>query len=173
MRYVWDDEYTVRLLDGLPPSVPAFVSESPDGHYNIYINARLNGIQQREALDHELRHIARGDLDSGRYIYEIEDYTPRLPTHNPLGIPGVIMASDLAHRHQLRAVQVTPEPDPQPRRPVVRPIHPVPPIPTYTSWPPSPDQLTREQYTLIYGTPEQIRQYFYNRTIENRMVAGL
>lgn len=45
-----------RLVD-LPPKIKATVSTSPDGCYNVYINARLNSEQQQQAADHEMRHI--------------------------------------------------------------------------------------------------------------------
>lgn len=45
-----------RLVD-LPPNIKATVSTSPDGCYNVYINARLNSQQQQQAADHEMRHI--------------------------------------------------------------------------------------------------------------------
>ena len=43
------DEYTVRLLD-LPEGVGGFVTESPDGFLNIYINARHSWHGQRRFL---------------------------------------------------------------------------------------------------------------------------
>ena len=45
-----------RVVD-LPHKVKAAVSTSPDGCYNVYINARLNSEQQQQAADHEMRHI--------------------------------------------------------------------------------------------------------------------
>ncbi len=45
-----------RVVD-LPPSVRATVSTSPDGCYNVYINARLDKKRQKKAADHEMRHI--------------------------------------------------------------------------------------------------------------------
>ena len=113
MRKVGEDEYTVRLLDDLPPSTQGFVTISPDGHYNVYLNARLNDVQQQEGFKHEYRHIANDDFFNGLPIREVEaEDQPRLRTHNPLGIPGVFMASDLLPRRErmkLHAVQVTPD----------------------------------------------------------------
>ena len=87
------DNCTVRLTDRLPLRVGGFVAESPDGHLNIYLNARLAAARQRRSLDHELDHIRRGDLHSGRPICEIEAVHRRAP--GLLGIPGLRRASDL------------------------------------------------------------------------------
>ena len=107
------DNCTVRLTDRLPLRVGGFVAESPDGHLNIYLNARLAAARQRRSLDHELDHIRRGDLHSGRPICEIEAVHRRAP--GLLNIPGLMRARDLA------AVKQTPLPPPQ--------ITPDPPTP--------------------------------------------
>ncbi len=65
------DEYDVRLLD-LPASVGGFVTESPDGFTNIYLNARHSKEQQRRSLDHELGHVEHDDLHSAEPVASIE-----------------------------------------------------------------------------------------------------
>lgn len=65
------DEYAVRLLD-LPEGVGGFVTESPDGFLNIYINARHGWTGQRKSLRHELRHAEHDDLHSSEPLAVIE-----------------------------------------------------------------------------------------------------
>ena len=80
------DGCTVRLID-LPYRVGGFVCESPDGHINVYLNARLNRARNRKSFRHEFDHIKNGDLHSDRTIREVE---------RPLReIPGLIRASEL------------------------------------------------------------------------------
>lgn len=66
------DDYTVRLVDDLPASVGGFVTESPDGHINIYINARHGWKGQRRSFRHELRHADADDLRSTEPLAVIE-----------------------------------------------------------------------------------------------------
>ena len=87
------DDCTVRLAD-LPLHVGGFVAESPDGHLNIYVNARLTLERQRQSLRHELDHIMREDLHSARSIYEVE-CRDAVTRPEGLEIPGLIRASDL------------------------------------------------------------------------------
>lgn len=65
------DEYAVRLLD-LPEGVGGFVTESPDGFLNIYINARHGWHGQRRSFRHELRHAEEDDLHSDEPLAVIE-----------------------------------------------------------------------------------------------------
>ncbi len=65
------DEYAVRLLD-LPEGVGGFVTESPDGFLNIYINARHSWHGQRRSFRHELRHAEEDDLHSDEPLAIIE-----------------------------------------------------------------------------------------------------
>ena len=53
----------VRLED-MPTRLKGFTSPSPDGTYNIYLNARLTYKSMLEAYRHELRHIECGDLEA-------------------------------------------------------------------------------------------------------------
>lgn len=65
------DDCTVRLID-LPAGVGGRISEAPDGHVDIYINARYGENGRRRALDHELDHYERGDLDNDLPIEVVE-----------------------------------------------------------------------------------------------------
>ena len=65
------DEYAVRVMD-LPVSVGGFVTESPDGFLNIYINARHTSAQQKNPCRHELRHAENDDLHSQEPLAVIE-----------------------------------------------------------------------------------------------------
>ena len=66
------DEYRVRLVD-LPSRVGGMVSMDDEGFYNIYLNARLTRERQREALRHELDHIADDDLYNAQPIEAVEN----------------------------------------------------------------------------------------------------
>ena len=66
------DGYRVRLVD-LPSRVGGMVSMDDEGFYNIYLNARLTRERQREALRHELDHIADDDLYNTRPIEVVEN----------------------------------------------------------------------------------------------------
>lgn len=65
------DEYVVRVID-LPTDVGGFITESPDGFRNIYINARHGWTGQRKSLRHELRHADNDDLHSDEPLEVIE-----------------------------------------------------------------------------------------------------
>lgn len=65
------DEYAVRLLD-LPEGVGGFVTESPDGFLNIYINARHGWKAQKKSYRHELTHGENDDLHSAEPLAVIE-----------------------------------------------------------------------------------------------------
>ena len=84
---------TVRLVD-LPWGVHGMISESPDGHSNIYINARDSRARQRRALDHELTHSISGDLDSQDPIRTVEARASRR-TVRLSAIPQLMRARDL------------------------------------------------------------------------------
>jgi len=98
------DEYAVRLLD-LPEGVGGFVTESPDGFLNIYINARHSWHGQRRSFRHELRHAEEDDLHSDEPLAVIEaradDTDVRLKA-----IPHLMRARDL----------LPPPPKPEPPR---------------------------------------------------------
>lgn len=65
------DEYAVRVMD-LPVSVGGFVTESPDGFLNIYINARHTFAKQRRSFRHEMTHGENDDLHSQEPLAVIE-----------------------------------------------------------------------------------------------------
>ena len=66
-----DDDVIVRLIN-MPHTVKGIVSKSPDGIYNIYVNARQSRELQKKALKHETDHIEKGDLESDESIVKIE-----------------------------------------------------------------------------------------------------
>ena len=41
----------------LPVSVRAYTLTDANDDYNIYVNKELNSIEQKKAVDHEMRHI--------------------------------------------------------------------------------------------------------------------
>jgi hypothetical protein len=65
------EDIVVRLMD-LPYSIRGFVVESPDGFYNVYLNARYCYDQNTLTMVHELKHIRNGDLNSILSAHEIE-----------------------------------------------------------------------------------------------------
>lgn len=65
------DDCTVRVVD-LPPGIGGAVMVDDEGFANIYINARHGRDAQLRSLEHELRHVKRGDIDNSLSIYEIE-----------------------------------------------------------------------------------------------------
>ncbi len=62
----------IRYLD-LPCKCHGYVRRDADGNYNIYINARLSIDMQRDTVQHELRHVERGDFDSVENICNVEE----------------------------------------------------------------------------------------------------
>ena len=83
------DDYTVRLID-LPTSVGGRISECPDGHIDIYINARHSHAGHLRAADHEFEHWRNDDLHNTRSIFEIEDSKK---------LPPLMRARDLLPQH--------------------------------------------------------------------------
>lgn len=65
------DSYTIRLV-GMPDGIEGMITESPDGHINIYINDKLPREEQAEVAKHELLHWENGDLDSEESIRVVE-----------------------------------------------------------------------------------------------------
>jgi hypothetical protein len=61
----------VRLID-LPCTVRGYTALDDEGNYNIYLNARLNNEQQKNAYKHEMSHIMRNDWDSSKTIQMAE-----------------------------------------------------------------------------------------------------
>lgn len=68
-------ETFIRILD-LPSTVRGVTVRDSDGNYNIYINSSLAEDARKRAIDHELKHIERGDFDSFSSIEELESDMP-------------------------------------------------------------------------------------------------
>lgn len=83
------DDCTVRLID-LPLKVGGMLSESPDGHLNIYLNARLDIVSQRQWLRHEIEHVNRDDLHNDVPIIAVERH--QAPVQQPCSQPEEIPA---------------------------------------------------------------------------------
>lgn len=98
------DEYAVRVMD-LPVSVGGFVTESPDGFLNIYINARHTSAKQRRSFDHELTHGENDDLHSQEPLAVIEARADGTDVRLK-AIPHLMRARDL----------LPPPPKPEPPR---------------------------------------------------------
>ena len=98
------DEYAVRLMD-LPEGVGGFVTESPDGFLNIYINARHSWHGQRRSFRHELRHAEEDDLHSDEPLAIIEARADGTDVRLK-AIPHLMRARDL----------LPPPPKPEPPR---------------------------------------------------------
>lgn len=98
------DDYTIRLVD-LPVSVGGRVSETPDGHIDIYLNARYSRGGQLRAAEHEFDHWRNGDLHNGLDIREVEGRHARR-------LPPLIRARDLVPQ---------PAPKPKPAAPRLTP----------------------------------------------------
>ena len=58
-----NDNIIVRIVD-LPVTVKGVTIPSPDGIYNIYINAKYSVSMQNIILRHELRHVKNFDFDN-------------------------------------------------------------------------------------------------------------
>lgn len=55
-------DYFVRMVDFPVLTCGGAVMPNDDGTYTILINDRLSEKKKKAALDHEVRHIERGDL---------------------------------------------------------------------------------------------------------------
>ena len=93
------DNCTVRMVD-LPVDCGGMVSMSPDGHFNIYLNARLNHATQRKKFLHELRHILNDDFNNSDDIYTVESRADAHATGSRR-LPRLFKASDLLPSAQL------------------------------------------------------------------------
>ena len=65
------DDVVVRVLQ-LPASVRGFTSQSPDGAYNIYLNALHSQEMIGKTYLHELGHIQNGDFNADSLVSELE-----------------------------------------------------------------------------------------------------
>jgi len=68
-------ENYVRIID-LPSTIHGVTVRDEDGNYNIYINSSLCEDARRRAIEHELKHIERGDFDSLSDISDLETNMP-------------------------------------------------------------------------------------------------
>jgi len=66
------DSYTVRLVD-MPVAQGGMISEDPDGHLNVYINARWSSTGQFRAAEHEYEHWLNDDLNNNDDIHTVEN----------------------------------------------------------------------------------------------------
>lgn len=66
-----DLDYCVRFID-LPLTTKGVTVEDANGFFNIYINENLSVEQQQAALEHELKHIIRGDFDNKKSLRDAE-----------------------------------------------------------------------------------------------------
>jgi len=68
-------ENYVRIID-LPSTVQGVTVKDEEGNYNIYINSSLAEDAKKRAIEHELKHIERGDFDSLADISDLETDMP-------------------------------------------------------------------------------------------------
>lgn len=57
----------VRIID-LPCTVRGYTALDDEGDYNIYLNARLSPQQQKNAYNHEMKHISRDDWHDSKTV---------------------------------------------------------------------------------------------------------
>lgn len=57
-----DDGIFVRIINEFPLSIRGVTTPNSDGTFSVYINGRLTPEQQKQALEHELRHIRYAHL---------------------------------------------------------------------------------------------------------------
>ena len=154
------DDYTVRLVDDLPASVGGFISESPDGHLNIYINARHGWKGQRRSFRHDLHHADADDLRSSEPLAVIEARAAS-PKPSPLG--KVSAASPLTDEVVSRlgkvarpvagSDEVAARLASIPRLILARDLLPSPP--------PTVPQLTPRQYSIIMTAIADLDRLFF------------
>lgn len=62
----------IRYIYQLPHTIHGFTVSDHDGNANIYINANIPTHRKHAAVQHELRHISRGDFYNDIPIHDIE-----------------------------------------------------------------------------------------------------
>ena len=122
------EDCVVRLID-LPPDVGGFITESPDGYRNIYINARYSDDGRREALRHELRHADADDLHSSEPVAVIEARASQKPSPlgkvAPKGSDEVPSSPPPILSKLIRASDLVTDPEPlSPHQPAAQPLTP-------------------------------------------------
>jgi hypothetical protein len=144
------DDYTVRLVDDLPASVGGFVTESPDGHLNIYINARHGWKGQRRSFRHELRHADADDLRSTTPLAIIEARADQKPSPSPSPLPSPLgkVARPVAGSDEVAARLAS-----IPHLILARDLLPSPP--------PTVPQLTPRQYSIIMTAIADLDRLFF------------
>lgn len=136
-------DYIVRILD-LPPGVGGFVSESPDGVQNVYINARHGWRGQRRAYRHELDHIDHDDLHSDEPLEDIEARA-EAAERRLTDIPTLVKARDIRK--------------PTPEEPVTAP-------PPLTDEAAVPAPLTPRQSAVLLTALSDLDKFLYRETYE-------
>jgi hypothetical protein len=91
----------------LPVDCGGMVSLSPDGHFNIYLNARLDRATQRKKFLHELRHILNDDFNNSDDIYTVESRADAHATGSRC-LPPLFKARDLLQQTPSVAAASTP-----------------------------------------------------------------
>lgn len=66
------EELIVRVVDMPSNTIGGVVIVDDEGDYNIYINARKSHAGQREAFEHELRHIRLKHFAVGLSVEDME-----------------------------------------------------------------------------------------------------
>lgn len=146
------EDYAVRLLD-LPEGVGGFVTESPDGFLNIYINARHGWHGQRRSFRHELRHADADDLRSSEPLAVIEARADQKPS--TLGKVALPVAGSDEVAARLASI---------PHLILARDLLPgLPPtVPQLTSnSPPTVPKLTPRQYSIIMTALADLDRLFF------------
>ena len=65
------EDIVVRIIN-LPTTIKGFCSPSPDGTYNVYLNARQSCETQDKTFKHEIEHIEQGHFDSDKPVTVLE-----------------------------------------------------------------------------------------------------
>lgn len=69
-------ENYIRIID-LPSTVHGVTVRDEDGNYNIYINSSLSADARKRAIEHELKHVERGDFED--ICSDISDLETNMP----------------------------------------------------------------------------------------------
>ena len=69
---ITDGDFCVRFAP-FPGDIRALVTIGEDNYYSIYVNSNLPFEEQKKAVKHELRHIARNDFNNSLSIHEVEE----------------------------------------------------------------------------------------------------
>jgi hypothetical protein len=99
------DGCAVRLVD-LPYSVGAMVAFDETGYASIYLNARWPNEQRKQALKHELRHIANDDIYNDTDIRAIERRADGAPVTTDSKPPRRTVDRDMATLRRLGLLSV-------------------------------------------------------------------